>query len=364
MAEPRVEITEAATLAALPPAARALFGQDAFSTLAWYGATAEAALPAGATPCFQVAAAGGRVLAVLPMLRRGRALAALTTPYTCLWRPLLLPGLTAPELLTVGRALAPSWRRAGVVRLDAMPSDDSARDTLLDGLTQTGLRLRSFDHFGNWYEDVAGLGWEAYLAKRTRRLRSAVTRQTRRAQAQPGFAFELVSDTAGLGPALAAYDAVYAASWKRPEPYPHFNAALMQACAAEGSLRLGVLRFAGLPAAAQLWLVHGTWAGVLKLAYDEAFKALAPGNVLSALMLRHILDQDEVREIDYGRGDDDYKAMWATSRRQRIGMLVINPASPTGLVELARHALGRLRSGRRSLAPTAAENPEMAGAPP
>ena len=85
-------------------------------------------------------------------------------------------------------------------------------------------------------------------------------------------------------------------------------------------------------------------ATVLKLAHDEACKAHSPGTVLTALMLRHLLDQEHVDHIDFGRGDDPYKQGWATQRRQRIGLLLVNPWSAAGSTTLLRHALGRLPS--------------------
>jgi CelD/BcsL family acetyltransferase involved in cellulose biosynthesis len=86
---------------------------------------------------------------------------------------------------------------------------------------------------------------------------------------------------------------------------------------------------------------------VLKLAHDEAFKAHSPGTVLTALMLRRLLDQEHVARIDFGRGDDAYKQGWATKRRQRIGVLLVNPWRASGMAALARHALGRVRTALR-----------------
>ncbi len=343
MPDPAVSIRSVASVDALPPEAQALFGQDAFSTLAWYGATLAAGLPDAAQPVFHMAEAGGQVLAVIPMCRLAGTPGALATPYTCLWQPLLAPGLTEARLNAIGRALGRAWRRHGIVRLEAMPADCARLDMLLAGLRQAGLRLLAFDHFGNWHESVAGLEWDAYLAARPRRLRTAITRQTRRLRQQPGFAFTIVQSEAGLAEAIAAYETVYAASWKEPEPHPAFNPALMRACAQAGTLRLGLIHLAAEPVAAQFWILHHRWAGVLKLAYCEAHKALAPGNVLTGMMIRHLLEHDRVAEIDFGRGDDEYKQQWARERRQRVGVLVANPWRLSGALAIVRHAGGSLK---------------------
>ena len=63
---------------------------------------------------------------------------------------------------------------------------------------------------------------------------------------------------------IDAFEAVYRASWKTPEPFPHFNAALMRQAAGQGALRLGVLWADGRPAAAQYWVVSQGRATVLQ----------------------------------------------------------------------------------------------------
>jgi CelD/BcsL family acetyltransferase involved in cellulose biosynthesis len=67
-------------------------------------------------------------------------------------------------------------------------------------------------------------------------------------------------------------------------------------------------------------------------------------------MLRHLLDQEHVAEIDFGRGDDPYKQGWASSRRQRIGVLLVNPWRLSGAVAWLRHGVGRIYAALRPLA--------------
>ncbi len=112
-----------------------------------------------------------------------------------------------------------------------------------------------------------------------------------------------------------------------------------------GLLRCAIWSLSATPVAVQLWVVETSGrATVLKLAHDEAFKALSPGTVLTAMTLRHLLDQEHLTEIDFGRGDDAYKEGWAAQRRQRIGLLLVDPWRLSEALQLGRHTLGRMRA--------------------
>ena len=139
---------------------------------------------------------------------------------------------------------------------------------------------------------------------------------------------------------MAAYEDVYARSWKVPEPFPAFNGVMMRHAAAAGALRLGILRAGGTAVAVQIWLVANGLATVVKLAHDEAYKSLSPGTVLAARMIALLIDGERVEELDFGRGDDAYKQLWTTRRRQRIGLVLADPRRPGGLLALARHGAG------------------------
>jgi hypothetical protein len=328
-------------LEALPAAARALFGAGPCDSLAWYGAVTEAALPEGGVACFLVF--GEPACVVIPMLRLARGAASLTTPYTCLWSMLSAPGVDADRLQRVGRAFARWCQPFGTVRLDALDPGDARWAPLLDGVRAGGLMALPFDHFGNWHGDVPGGDFAGYLAARPGALRATVGRKGARLEAA-GAALRVVAGAAELPEAIATYEAVYAASWKESEPYPAFNATLMRACAADGTLRLALLEQEGRPLAAQIWVVNGGTATVLKLAYDAAAKAASPGTVLTALMIRHLLAHEGVSHLDFGRGDDSYKRDWVGERRHRSGILLVNPLAPAGMLAVARHLAGRARA--------------------
>jgi hypothetical protein len=338
MAEAEFSVRETPDLAFLAPASLALFGQenDIFSTTGWYRCISSHALPQGVRAMYLAIQHGTEVLAIFPMQRGpGRCVAALTTPYTCLWQPLLRAGLQDdPQTVTeIGRQFASACRGAAVVRLDAMDANAGFLAPFLAG----------FDHFGNWHVSTGGQDFAAYLAARPGALREAIRRRSKKLMGTTGARLTVIDGPEGLEPAIAQYEKIYASSWKEPEPFAGFNAAFMRVCAAEGSLRLGILELNAQPIAAQFWVRREKWAGVLKLAHDEAFRALSPGTVLTALMIRRLLDEEGVSELDFGRGDDDYKKDWTGERRQRIGVVLANPLRFSGVTAIARHFAGSAR---------------------
>jgi CelD/BcsL family acetyltransferase involved in cellulose biosynthesis len=333
-----------ASLAALPPEALTLLDEAPgfFAGRAWWDVVLSHAMPAGGAAEFVVVRSAGRVAAVVPMLRTGRRLGSLTTPYTCEYVPLLAPGLDAVSRIAAMAAFGRSCRSAGVVRLDALPAEWDGLAGFERGIRRAGLLPLRFNHFGNWREDVAAKDWSAYLAGRTGALRETIRRRLRRADRLADARFDLLTRPDEMDRAAEAFEAVYERSWKEPEPYPTFNVAFMRAMAASGWLRFGLWSIGSEPVAVQVWVVRDRQALVLKLAHDEAFKAHSPGTVLTALMLRHLLDVEHVCGIDFGRGDDPYKQGWTTRRQQRIGLLLVNPWRPGGAAALLQHLVGRL----------------------
>jgi CelD/BcsL family acetyltransferase involved in cellulose biosynthesis len=333
---------EVAAFDALPPDAIALLeaAPGIFAAPSWWRTVLAHALPPGTVACFIVIRYGQRIAAVVPMLPGS----GLTTPYTCEYAPALAPGQDHVAAMT---AFARLCRARGVTRLDAVPAEWDGLPALLAGARRAGLCALPFAHFGNWYEDVAGLDWAAYLLRRPGALRETVRRRLRRAERLDGARFDLLTRPEEMDTAAAAFESVYARSWKEPEPYPDFNVALIRAMARAGWLRFGLWSIGAEAVAVQLWVLRDDAATVLKLAHDEAYKAHSPGTVLTALMLRHLLDNERVARIDFGRGDDDYKQGWASQRRQRIGLLLVNPLRPAGAAALLRHAAGRLRARLR-----------------
>lgn len=326
-----------------------------FATRPWFDTLLGHALPEGAAPL--LATDPGRTV-LLPLWRRGGHLASLTGDYSLAWRPLVSPGADAAALVTAGRSLARLVRFRRPMLWELLDPVLPSLPPLLAGLRAGRAVAARFDSAGNWHEVLEeGTSWPAYLAARDPALRTTVTRKLSRAART--HRLEIVT---APGPALedgiAAYEDVRARSWKPHEPFPRFDAALLRATAPLGLLRLGILREAegGRAVAAQYWVLDRTAAGaaglpratVLKLAHDETARAASPGTVLTAMMVRLLIEEDGVRVLDFGRGDDAYKRLWVGARRQRVGFVIADPLSPWGAAALARQAAGAvLRRVRR-----------------
>ena len=298
--EPATRVEVFASLDAPPDDASALFAVAGsfFSTRAWWETMLAYAMPPNAAPRFVLVRMGGVASGLFPMLM-DRGFRALTTPYTCVYEPLIADGA---DRAAVFAAFAGYCRGFATTRLDAL--DETLANAFAVGARHAGLAVARFDHFGNWQEDVSGLDWARWLALRPGALRETIRRRTRRAEQLSGARFQMFRDPNDMAAGIAAFEAVYARSWKEPEPFPGVNPAQIRAAASLGLARLGVWWIGEIAAAAQFWFVEHGQATVLKLAHDEAFKAHSPGTVLTAWMIRHMIEQEHVDVLDFGRGDD------------------------------------------------------------
>jgi hypothetical protein len=270
---------------------------------------------------------------------------SLTSFYTLEFGPLAAPGADRSRL---GAAMAPLVATRGALRLDALDPGAPWFEPWLAGAQAAGVRVHRFFEFGNWSERIEG-SYADWLARRPGTLRNTIRRRTR--QAAGSTQTERVTAGDRLEPCIADFEKVYARSWKSPEPYADFNAACMRALAQAGLLRLGVLRDASGPIAAEYWAVSGGTAYLLKLAYDQAAASRSPGTVLTAQMVRGLFDEGGIGRLDFGRGDDPYKQLWVGERRERLGVLLLDPRRPLGMAWQARLAASRLK--RRLLRPRA-----------
>lgn len=109
----------------------------------------------------------------------------------------------------------------------------------------------------------------------------------------------------------AALETVFAASW-RPRGGDDFAflRAFAQREAMAGRLRMGLAHAGDQPVAVELWTIDQGTAYIHKLAFAESHAKASPGTQLSYAMFRYAIEDAHVRSIDFGTGDNGYKANW------------------------------------------------------
>jgi hypothetical protein len=260
-----------------------------------------------------------------------RQLVSLTSFYTMEFLPVFSPGTQnqaalVDEIIAHIAAETPKWRS---LDFRLLRGDEPYTGTLLEGLERNGFGASQYDQYENYCIDTAGTSFDDYYAARPSRARNTIKRKRKKLEAAHTVDIRITTEA---DPArLADYHKIYASSWKDEESYPEFMTNLCRISAALGILRLGTLHVDGVPAAAQVWLLSGPKAIIYKLAYDEAFKALSVGSVLTKDMIEHVLTNDGVSEIDYGVGSEGYKKDWMDRTRPMVGIEAHNKKTLRGL---------------------------------
>jgi CelD/BcsL family acetyltransferase involved in cellulose biosynthesis len=281
-----------------------------------------------------------------PAFLGARSFSSLSNYYTLRYAPLIGGDDGRAALTALVEGLRARRPRYALLHFEPLAADAALSDDLAAALRGAGLVTRRYVRFGNWYDDTRGLSFADYLARRPAALRNTFRRNGKRLARAGALRLVVVRDEGALADALDRYEQVYAASWKRTEPYPAFIRRLAAGAAAAGGLRLGLLYLDDRPVAAQIWLAWHGRAILYKLGHDQAFDRLSPGTVLTMRMLERLLDEEGVSELDLGPGDDPYKRLWATRRRERIGLVAFDPLTLRGAAGALRQmAAGALRAG-------------------
>lgn len=202
-----------------------------------------------------------------------------------------------------------------------------------EGLASSGLAHAFYGHFVNRYEAVTT--FEDYWRSRPSRLQTTIRRKLAQAAKTANVTFQIFRDHGQMDNAVAVYEEVYRASWKAPEPHPRFISTMAAALGANGYVRVGTMALGGEAVAAQIWLVRGRKATIFKLAHKEAAAEYSPGSLLTHWMLSRLCQEEQIVEVDFGRGDDPYKRDWLSRSRQRLGLIAGNRGSVAGLRAIA-----------------------------
>lgn len=311
-----------------------------FDRAEWYALLADT----GLTPLIAIASDSGESAALALTEDKGR-ITPLRNWYSFTWRQLAPAGEHGDRLLVeIARQLRSRGHR---VTLEPVPEEDGSATRLARAFGKAGWRVEVTRCDTNHVLHVGGQSFSDYWAARPGPLRTTYKRKAKKVETQVLTHFdEALWDQ---------YEAIYAASWKPEEDHPAMLRQFAREEGAAGRLRFAIAFHEGEAVAAQCWTVENGTAYIHKLAYLESARNLSAGTTLSAALFEHVIDRDRVELVDFGTGDQSYKADWMNAVRPRYRIDCIDLKAPRGWLDLVRQTLGRLREP---------DVPELAPVPP
>jgi len=259
----------------------------------------------------------GTTAAWLPLrIERPGHLAGLTNWYSFAIRPLYTghAGRNA-ALAQLFRNLRP---RAACLSLYPVRDDDHR--PVVSALREAGWWVKATAAGDRHWLDLGTMDHDEWWKDRPGALRSTVQRKAKKG------VVDIQLLTAFDPGSWAAYEQIYAASWKPEEGHPALLRAFAEAESAGGRLLMGIARIDGIPVAAQFWTVEDGTAFIHKLAHVEDSLKASPGTLLSAALFRQVIEVDGVRRVDFGTGNDAYKRDWMNRHEPLWRIEAFNPS--------------------------------------
>jgi Acetyltransferase (GNAT) domain len=303
----------------------AFAGKGPFARTEWFALLEQH----GAMPTLTVARAGNAAVC-LSLVQCPGGLEVLSNWYAFTWAPLATPN--APAHLWT--ALAEALRGKGRLTFSKLCADDA--DALQPAFSLAGWTVIREVCDSNHHLPVAGRSFAQYLAARPGPLRTTLKRKAKHVELRLSRQFSADD--------WAAYEDIYQHSWKPDEGAPALLRQFAQQESAAGHYLFGMATANGKPVAAQFWTVEQGTAYIHKLAHLPDAQPLSPGTTLTAAMLEEVIDRDHVEHVDFGTGNDAYKADWMDAVRPRYRLTCLRPGNPAHWPQLIKAGIGKLVS--------------------
>lgn len=297
----------------MPAAARAAGFASPFDRATWFDLL-EAHGFAGQGR-FDAHGSAGSTRAWLPLrVERAGVFVGLTNWYSFSIHPLFIGEGGRDDAL---RALFANLRQQAA-RLTLYPVLET--EELLSALRAAGWWVKAAPVGDRHWLDLGDMDHDGWWASRPGALRNTVQRKAKKG------VVDIQLLTAFDPESWAAYEQIYAASWKPEEGHPALLRAFAESESAGGRLRMGIARIDGISVAAQFWTVEDGTAFIHKLAHVEDSLKASPGTLLSAALFRHVIEIDGVTRVDFGTGNDGYKRDWMNRHNPLWRIEAFNPS--------------------------------------
>lgn len=277
---------------------------------------------------------------VFPLARQGRTLAALSNTETPAFRPVARDDEALRLLCQVVLAAAEH------LHVPALP----AREDGHLALHVTARAARSLDvALPQYSSPITGIDgdFQRYRAPRARSWRE-LERRGRKLARDHDVELRLVAAPDAMEEELEDGLALEHSGWKGREgtailgspATAAFYRDLARDAQRRGELRFSLLKVDGRPAAWDFALVHGGRYFLLKTAFDESHRTLAPGLVLRRAVLERLFEDGFVAHEFLGV-DMPWKRLFATDAREHVNYRAFRPSLRGHLEHVYRARLRR-----------------------
>jgi len=273
----------------------------------------------------------GELVAVLPLCRHGLRLEAMTNVHSPVFEVLARDPAATTEVLDAALA-APG----GELRLSPLPREGPTLERSLDACGRARRLVTLEPQHVSPITDTTG-DFATYREPRKHAWRE-IERRSRRLAREHTPEILLVEPPTDLERALSRGIALEASGWKGKEGTAiashedtrTFYASIARAFHASGELTLSSIAVDGRLVAFDLALLEGNRYWLLKTAYDEAFRSLAPGLVLR----RHVIERCfelGLSAHEFLGHTMDWKRPFASDERAHVRLLAYR-RRPDGLI--------------------------------
>ena len=188
--------------------------------------------------------------------------------------------------------------------------------------------------------------WEELLESRSANFRSNLKRKYSQARQWGTFVVELAKPhPANVEEMLAAVEEVEGSGWKgvrksslrHNHPIGFFFRDYVLLATEEGILRIALLKIGGKVVAVQLGIVAHQRFWVLKMGYDELYKKISPGFLLTAEVIRDAI-QNKLYSYEFLGSAEPWEERWGPETMPH-SLMLFYPPNVRGLSALAKDTL-------------------------
>lgn len=268
----------------------------------------------------------GRLVAVLPLVSRGRWLDALANVHSCVFRPLAVDQ-EAAEVLLRGVWERPATR----LQLVGVPVEGGWPERLAASVdSRIPIVERSYS---SPYIDTAG-DLEEWRKTNKKRWKAPLEKKRRKMKRDHEAEFAIAATPKDLDAELEDGLRIEASGWKgengtailsEPETAAFYRG-VAHTFHARGEFRLSRIALDGKTIAFDLSLLHGRRLYSLKVGFDESFRSLAPALVMRLSMIERCFELG-LRTHELLGDDAPWKSQFSSGARDHVGFFAFDPSA-------------------------------------